>query len=159
ASEPHPEAALAFARCLELDPDDHFGWYLGATVRLDHGDLPGYRRACLELLERFGQTDQPEIAERIAKICLLTPDALCDPALAQELANRAVTGTEKPPYRPYFLMVKGLGDYRAGHYADAVEHLKSFSARPDNWSYEASAFAVLALAQGRRGLPDEARTA
>src|SRR5262249_26231228 len=144
---PQPEAAAAFARCLELDTDDHTNWYFSSTIRLDNGDTEGHRRACREMLARFSRTNSPEIAERIAKMGLLTPDVV-DPAEAQALALRMITGTDQHPYRHYFLMVKGLADYRAGQYAAALERLKSFSPRPDSWSFEASALAIQAMTYG-----------
>jgi serine/threonine protein kinase len=153
---PQPEAALAFARCLELDLDDHMNWYFSATIRLDNGDTEGHHRACREMLESFGGTATPEVAERIAKMCLLTPDVV-DPEEAQALALRMITGTDKHPYIHYFLMVKGLADYRAGQYAAALERLKSFAPRSDAWSFEASALAIQAMTYGRLGRSDEGR--
>src|SRR5581483_7617517 len=109
-------AAAAFARALELDPRNHFPWYQAAALRLYTGDVEGYRRACRELLERFGTAEQPEIAERVAKTCLLRPDAAGVPDRVERLADRAVAGTEQHPYYRYFRLTKALADSRAGRY-------------------------------------------
>jgi serine/threonine protein kinase len=154
-----PAAALSLARCLEADPADHWSWYLSSTLRLASGDTPGYRRACREMLERFGQAAEPEIAERTAKMCLLAPDSAGENHRAQELARHAVTGTEKHPSYAYFLMAKGLAEFRAGRYPEVVERLNSFTQTSESWSFEASALAILAMAQARLGKPDPARAA
>ena len=79
-------------------------------------------------MERFGDTDQPQPAERMGKACLLLPDALdaADFDRVQTLAERAVTGTEKDGYYSFFVMAKGLADYRPGRHAEAVKWLEQF---------------------------------
>jgi hypothetical protein len=50
------------------------------------------------------------------------------------------------------VLAKGLAEYRAGHYAAAVEWLNRFSPRVDGVYYDATAFAGLAMAKHRLGL-------
>src|SRR5207249_2099880 len=69
------KVATALAKAVELDPTDHFNWYQLAPVYLELGDNEGYRRVCREMLDRFAKADQPEVAERTAKTCLLVPEA------------------------------------------------------------------------------------
>src|SRR5262249_12771161 len=85
-----------------------------------------------------------------------------------KLADRAVTGTEQHQYYRWFVLAKGLAEYRAGHYAAAVEWLNRFSPQVDGVYYDATAFSVLAMAKNRlrlaRGadgsrVADEARAA
>jgi tetratricopeptide (TPR) repeat protein/serine/threonine protein kinase len=153
------QAAAVCARAVELDPGNHWYWYQHAVLRLQVGDREGYRRACREMLARFGKTDQPEIAERLAKTCLLTPEAGGDPERVQELAERAFSGTQKSPSHGYFLLVKALADYRAGRLADAVERLRRAGPESGGANPDALAFAVLAMAQHRLGRAEEARAA
>src|SRR5262249_39695608 len=89
------EAAAAMAKVIELDPADHWSWYCQAPLLLEIGDMDGYRRVCQELLTRFGKTNEAYIAERAAKTCLLVPNAVPNLSPVLQLAERAVTGTEK----------------------------------------------------------------
>jgi hypothetical protein len=101
----------------------------------------------------------PEIADRTAKTCLLLPDAVPDFERVQKLADRAVTGTEKQGNYRWFVFSKGLAEYRAGRHAEAVKWLERFGPHADGAHVEASAFAVLAMAQHRLGQKEQARAA
>jgi tetratricopeptide (TPR) repeat protein len=67
------EAEQTYQQALELDPTNHWSWYCDSALRLHVGDIEGYRRVCRLMLERFGRTDDPQIAEQVAKTCLLAP--------------------------------------------------------------------------------------
>ncbi len=119
------EAAAAYDRGLELDPTSYERWREAAVVHRAADDVEGYRRTCRQLVRRFGDTDNPAVADRIVITCLLLPDALpaADFDLVQQLAERAVTGTEKHAFYRYFAKTKGLAEYRAGRHARAVKWL------------------------------------
>jgi tetratricopeptide (TPR) repeat protein len=156
------EAAAAFDRALELDPTDHERWCQASALHLGAGDLESYRRVCYQLVKRFGDTDDPVIAERTAKACLMLPDTLSAAEFdrVQKLAERAVTTTEGHPFYQGFIFAKGLADYRAGRHADAVKWLERFAPNADGGPFDASAFAVLAMAQHQRpGRTEEAAAA
>jgi hypothetical protein len=146
------QAASVFALLVEASPDEHWYWYQSAPLCLQTRKVKEYRRICREMLTRFGNTDKPEIAERTARTCSLAPEAVSDVAPVLELADRAVTGTQKHRHYRWFVLAKGLAEYRAGHYAAAVEWLNRFSPRADGVYYDATAFAVLAMAKHRLGL-------
>jgi serine/threonine protein kinase/WD40 repeat protein len=146
------EAASVYALVVDANRDEHwYPWYQCAPLCLQIGNVKGYRRICREMLTRFGNTDKPEIAERTAKTCSLAPEAVSDFAPVLKLADRAVTGTEKRPGRECVL-TKGLAEYRAAHYSAAVDWLNHFSPRADGAGFDATAFAVLAMAKHRLGL-------
>jgi eukaryotic-like serine/threonine-protein kinase len=157
------QASAALARGLELDSSDHFSWYRSAALHLQAGDVKGYRRGCREMLARFGETDKLEIAERTAKACLLLPDAVEDSARVQQLAAQAVRGTEKHRYYWYFMLCKGLADHRAGRHVEAIRWLERCSPKtgaPEAMApHQATAFAILSMAQHRLGDVEKARLA
>jgi tetratricopeptide (TPR) repeat protein len=156
-----PEAARAWDRTFELDPSDHWAWYQSAPLHLYLGDVDGYRRRCREMLRRVGQTDNPMIAERTAKVCLLRPDAVADPKVVQQLAQRTVTGTEKYPYYGWFQLAKGMAEYRAGHWEQAIHWLEESQKRPYSSQGPSKALAglFLSMAHERLGQADEVRQA
>jgi tetratricopeptide (TPR) repeat protein/tRNA A-37 threonylcarbamoyl transferase component Bud32 len=152
-------AASALARALELSPGNHFPWYRAAVLRLHLGDVEGYRRATRELLERFSAAPTPEVAERIAMALLLNPESTADIESAGRFAARAMSGTEKHPFRWYFEQVDGLVAVRAGRYSEAVARFEALKPKAGRGCNDARAFATLALAQHRLGHSEGARAA
>jgi tetratricopeptide (TPR) repeat protein len=159
------EAERSYQQALELDPSDHQNWYYDAVLRLQLGDVDGYRRVCREMLARFRETNDPGIAERTAKTCLLVPDAVSDLKPVLQLADRAVTGTEQDSLYRWFLLVKGMADYRAGKFGNAVDPLnKTLSLEGDRRYFtlpylKGMALLFLAMAHHRLGQTDLARKA
>jgi eukaryotic-like serine/threonine-protein kinase len=153
------EAAVESDRSLELDPTEGDRWWLTATLHAARGDLDGYRRTCKGMLERFGDTDQPVRAERTVKACLLLPDGLGTPDAdrVQKLALWAVSGTEHDRLYYWFALAKGLADYRAGRHAEAIQWMERFPLNADGVHWDATRFAVLAMAQHRLGRAEGAR--
>jgi len=153
------EAADMYSRWLEVYPDDHANWYRAAGVYLSIGDLDRYRGACRGMLDRFEKlaAEKPEIAEPTARTCALIPDAVADFARVERLAERCIAGTEQHSYRRYFVLAKGLTDYRAGRHEQALEWLRRFAPSPDGTHSDATGFAVLAMAHHQLGHADQAR--
>jgi serine/threonine protein kinase/predicted Zn-dependent protease len=150
------KAAADYAEQLKLDPGNEWYLYQSAVLRLQIGDREGYRRACREMLDRFGNTDKPAVAEQTAKTCSLAPDAVSPFEPVSKLADRAVKVRE--PDR-WLLLAKALAEYRADHSAETVEWLKRVAPKVDGEHLDATAFAVLALARHRLGRVREARAA
>jgi tetratricopeptide (TPR) repeat protein len=98
-------------------------WMYVATV-LAMGDREGYRRLCREMLNRFGETQDPDTAARIAKIHLLLPEFVPEMEKACRLADRAVSLQKNHPNMVWFLHGKGLADYRRGNFRAAIEGLE-----------------------------------
>ncbi len=153
------EAAIAFRQGLVLEPHDHYQWYDSSALVLFVGDQDAYRRICRELLDRFGQTDDPIVAERVLKTCVLVPVLARDQSTVQKLADRVVTGTDKHPFNPFFQLAKGIADFRAGRSAEAIERLERclrypFLAQPQHYTLTQL---FLSMAYQQTGRKDEAR--
>jgi tetratricopeptide (TPR) repeat protein len=148
-----------YVRSTELDPSNHWFWYFRSALQLHLGDVDGYRRSCREMLKCFGSTDDLDIAVRTAMTCSLSPDAVSDFDPVLKLAGLAV---EKNSSYPWAIFAKGLAEYRARHYAVAVDWLKRV---PPNataqfpWYLSATGSAVLAMARHQLSQTEEARTA
>ncbi len=150
------QAQAAICKAAELDPGNHWYMFHATVLQIRAGDLAGYRRFCREMLKRFGDTRQPELAERTAKTCLLVPDAVADLAPVLRLADRAVTGTEKSSNYGYFVLAKGLAEYRAGRNAEAVNWEERLRPGTRNHDSDVAALAVLAMAQHHLGRGEQA---
>jgi WD40 repeat protein/serine/threonine protein kinase/tetratricopeptide (TPR) repeat protein len=153
-------ASAALARVIELDPSDPTAWYRQSTLLLELRDIEGYRRVCREMLARFGQTKEPSVAEGTAKTCLFVPDAVPDLQPVLKLAGQAVTGTEQHRDYDWFLLCRGMADYRAGRFTDAIDLLKKVLSPNDETLYrDTLVHLFLAMAHQRLGQADEARQA
>jgi tetratricopeptide (TPR) repeat protein len=154
------KAAAHCARAFALDPRDDSRSCVNACLHWQIGDREGYRRLSREMLDRFGQTGDPVIAHRVARNCLLTPDLADEAGRVMQLADRTVRGTEGHFLYGLFLQTKGLAEYRAGRYEQAVDWLRKSQPRLPDWP-EAKAVTgfFLAMAYHRLGRAGEARAA
>jgi serine/threonine protein kinase/predicted Zn-dependent protease len=166
------EAEQTYQEAIGLDPSDPCHWHYDAPLRLYLGDVEGYRRDCQEMLARFRRTDDPKIADQIAKTCLLAPDAVPDLAPVLQLAEQAVTGTQQHGGYRFFLVTRAMADYRAGHFAQAIDRLNqmlSLKLEPcyssnrylsrSNQFLDGTAHVFLAMAHQRLGHSDQAMQA
>jgi tetratricopeptide (TPR) repeat protein len=153
-------ASAAIAKVIELNPNDHRAWYYDSVLRLEAGDVEGYRRDCREMLTRFGHTDNPAIAERTAKTCLLFPDAVDNLEPVVQLAKRALTINPNHPDMKWFYLARGMADYRLGQYEGAQEWLqKALSSDEEDGIRDSTVYLFLAMAHHRLGKTEEARLA
>jgi serine/threonine-protein kinase len=151
------KVATALAKVVELDPTDHLNWYWLAPTYLELGNKEGYRRVCREMLDRFGKSDGPDIAMRIAMTCSLAPDAGVDRAQVLKLADSALAADGHPLLK-WFHLVRGMADYRQGEFAKAVDRLRlSLSPGAEVAYRDGIAYLFLAMAQQKLGRIEEAR--
>jgi serine/threonine-protein kinase len=116
------EVRREWQKALEQDPPKHDAWFGYAELCLFLGNEDEYRRARQDLLRRFGDTDDPNIAEKAARACLLLPATEEELRAAVALADRALAAnatTSKWVYQ-YFLFAKGLAEYRQGRLDSAI---------------------------------------
>ncbi len=86
------------------------------------------------------------------------PKAVGDLKLVTKLADQAVTGTEKTEHYRWFVLAKGMADYRDGRFASAVTWLgKSLATDSERLSRDAMAHLFLAMAHHQLGRTEEAR--
>jgi WD40 repeat protein/serine/threonine protein kinase/Flp pilus assembly protein TadD len=138
-----------------LEPGDPSSCYHHALLRLYAGDSQGYRQACARMVERFGQATDPRFSDDLARACLLVPDPVVDPVRLVGFAERANVAVHLP-WRAHTL---GTAHYRAGHYEQAVFHLRDSLTVDPNWPGRTLNHAVLAMAYHCLGQADEARQA
>ena len=101
----------------------------------------------------------PVIAERIAKDCLMFPPTAASLARLAKMADTAVsTGSTNKDW-PYFQFVKGLAEFRLGHFAAAGEWLDKVAVQSTASARDAEAYATLAMAKYQSGQTNAARSA
>jgi tetratricopeptide (TPR) repeat protein len=154
------EALAACGRAIALGSENHHAWNHAASLWARTGDRAGYREHCRRMLERYGPTTDPMIAERTAKACLLLPLGGPEQAAACDLADRAVALAQGHWVRPWAEATDGLAAYRREQYADAVAWADRCLARgPGDWNRELPAHLVRAMALARLGYRDAAGAA
>jgi len=96
------DAATDFARLIILEPTNHLHYHSLAPLLVATGDLKAYRRHCAAEIRRFGPTDNLNVAERMAKDCLILPFPGSDLRSIEKWADTAVTLGKGRPDLPFF---------------------------------------------------------
>jgi WD40 repeat protein/tetratricopeptide (TPR) repeat protein len=115
-------AAADYSKAVELGASSDRVLSAHAILRLGVGDEKGYRRTCAAMLERFGKTENPKIANNVAWVCSYAPGAVPDLTPAIELAAKVA---RSHPKKYATLNTEGAILFRAGKYAEAVARLKT----------------------------------
>jgi tetratricopeptide (TPR) repeat protein len=147
------ELRASWQKILASNPAGHDAWYGYAELCLFLGRTEEYRRARTALLAGFGDTPDPQIAERTARACLLLPAEGEELRRAAALADRAAAAGPKHPLYPYFQLAKALAEYRRGRPEQAIPLLRESASRIGQLTPRL----VLAMAQYRCGHAEEAR--
>ncbi|HEY7155561.1 MAG TPA: protein kinase, partial [Gemmataceae bacterium] len=118
------DKALAdLERLRERQPENHYVWFQMAPLLLRLGDVKGHRRHCQEMLQRFGQSQAPSVAEHVAKACLLHSGSAEEIDPAARLMIQVLRAGANHRDRFYFEVTKGLADYRQREFRAAEERL------------------------------------
>jgi eukaryotic-like serine/threonine-protein kinase len=144
------EALADAATLVNLVPGEHFNYHFLAPLQAQVGDLDGYRQTCRRAVVQFRDTKDPNTAERMAKDCLLLPDAGADLSVASAWTATAVSLGKDSGDLPWFQFARSLAEYRQGHFAGAVDWAqKALSHAGDDLNRDVEAYLVLAMAQHR----------
>jgi non-specific serine/threonine protein kinase/serine/threonine-protein kinase len=161
------QAAADYARCAELEPTRHQAWFIRACILAftDQTDQhEEYNRVCREMIRRFPQPPDREIANRTARVFLAVPRSAAECAIIEPFVEQALEQNWQDV--PWAVTLKGLAEFRAGRFDDAAEWLEKArrleTTRPRKGRWPAL-FAVtellLAMSNHRLGRPDEAQAA
>jgi serine/threonine-protein kinase len=149
------EAQVTWRKVLDANPPGPRAWFGYAQLCLFLGQQEEYRRARRALLDRFGASTEPSVAEPVGRACLLLPGTEDELRQAAALADRAAAATASTPawiYR-YYLFVKGLAEYRRGRLDSAISAMRGEASRVMGPAPRL----VLAMAQHDQGNKEQAR--
>jgi tetratricopeptide (TPR) repeat protein len=147
----YDKAAADLARAVALGRNDVTTWYQEVLLRLAGGDLAGYRRACLRMVRRFADSDNPATGRTLVWSCALAPDAVAD---LKPLVQRAERLAKEHPKDADYLQTLGAMLYRAGRFEDAARQLEEAVKLRGK---DAGDALFLAMAHQRLGHAEEAR--
>jgi tetratricopeptide (TPR) repeat protein len=154
-----PAAMRNFTRSITADPTNYFAYpYLGPLL-VQTGDLGAYRTLCERALSQFGETADPTTAEQIAKYCMMLPPPATSLKILAKMADIALAAGPPATSSAHHELVKGLAEYRQGHFAGALEWLRKSAAQEGVPARMAQAEATLAMTEFQLGQTNAARAA
>jgi Flp pilus assembly protein TadD len=154
------EAAADFSKLVALEPANHEYYHFLAPLLIQSSDLDAYRRHRARIVERFGTTDDPIVAERMIKDCLLLPSSGADLDAVARMADMAVEADPQHWGIGFFHFAKGLCEYRQGNYKSAVQWMQKTLTNSGEFDFrDAQAYLVLAMAHHQLNEMAEARAA
>ena len=136
-----------YTKSIELNPTNHLAYHCLAPLFVQTGNLEAYRQHCGRTLRQFGQTSDPAMAGCLAKDCLMAAPPAADLAAISQLVDTALAAASGGGSREGLALMKGLAEYRQGHWAGAVEWLQKVAEQEGASSRAAQACMVLAMAQ------------
>jgi serine/threonine protein kinase/TolA-binding protein len=146
-----PAAMTNFTRSITADPTNPVAYHFLAPLLLLTGDLAGYQRHRERILRQFGRTTDPTVAARLAKDCLLHPAPATDLGTLAGVADMAVAAG------PTNRLLKGMAEYRQGHFASAATWLEEAAGQQQQAALGVQARLMLAMAQQQLKQTNQAR--
>ena len=146
-----------FTRSVTANPTNPIACHYLAPLLVQAGDLEAYRKHCDRILSQFGETTDPALAERMAKDCLILPPPAASLERLGKMADTAVAAGSGDTLWPYYEFVKGLAEYRQGHFSGVVEWMRKVVAVEGVPTRTAQAYATMAMAQYHLGKTNDAR--
>jgi WD40 repeat protein/tetratricopeptide (TPR) repeat protein len=162
-NEQWKEAAAAFGKAVELNPTDALNSMQAAILYAYNEDFDRFHQLSIDSLEQFGETKVPDVAEKVAKACLVAAPQEANLLATSKLADKALT--LDPDYRngefiPWAQLTKGLAEYRAGNGQAANEWVEKCVANSANMPVrKALALGVRSLAWAQLGDGNASREA
>jgi serine/threonine protein kinase len=157
---------LQYASRFYKPTDSSLDWTRTAVAIVENDDREDYERFCRDSIESFGSTDDPIVAGRIVRNCILippSPTVIDSLKPMSECAQRPLIGIDFSANNvvtwqiAWRCQVLGLWEYRIGNFSEAAMWCKRcLAAGEDPPVRSASARAILAMALQRLGKPDEA---
>jgi hypothetical protein len=152
-------AMTNFDKSVRVNPTNQWGFHYLAPLLVMTGQEEPYRRLCSQMLTEFTNTADPNVAERVAKDCLILPPPPADFGRISRLVEVAVAAGSSNSDWPYFQFVRGFLEYRQGHFDAAVESLRSVAEKGGVPARTVEANCVLAMALYREQKTEAARAA
>jgi serine/threonine protein kinase/WD40 repeat protein len=155
------EAAADAQKAVELNPESVRNWQAAAYCLAHAGASAAYQAHCQKMVERFRETTDPRVAERIARAALLMPDAVDTALLPRQVLETAVAGFGPSPVsRAEAFTTLALLEIRAGKAQSALAYIgraqedPAYSKTPP---VQALSFLIQAVAEQAVGKPAVAR--
>jgi serine/threonine protein kinase len=141
---------------IQIQPDEHFNYHKLAGLLVMNKNYVEYRKLCQIIMNKYSETGDAYVAERMAQDCLLVPDSGVPLEKLNEMADFAVTPEQDGISLPFSEVCKALACYRLGRFAETTSWADK-ATHSDLIQAQAKAFAILAMVNARQGHLDEAK--
>ncbi len=136
---------------VEYAPEDHIGYMHLAPLLLQLGDVEGYKNCRTQILQHFGNTTDPRIAERMTTASLTLPPTADELAVIARMADVAGKGEVNGGNWGFNLFAMGFTEYRLGHFSQAAELLQQAIPHDTDSYCRTEGYLVLAMTQYQLG--------
>jgi tetratricopeptide (TPR) repeat protein len=140
------EAAAEAALLLERQPENPYRYHMLAPLLVASTNLQGYLQLCPRIVAHFSGTTNLEVADQMAKDCLILSSSGVNLEPVAAMAEFAVANGKTSGAYPFFQCCKALAEYRQGHFEGAVKWAEQAARNSFPYS-QAEAYAILAMAQ------------
>src|SRR5665213_607103 len=151
------EALTNWNFVVKYAPVDHIGYMYLAPLLLQLDDVGDYKKLRGQILQQFGGTTDPRVAERMVNASLILPATADQIPIIAKMADVTVQAKPNSDGWEYNLFAKGFAEYRQDHFASAVEWLNKILPLDPGTSCRTKMFLVLAMAQARLNQPAASR--
>jgi tetratricopeptide (TPR) repeat protein len=149
----YDDAVADSQKCAELEPADPTAALIRAQTLLVADRIEEYRQACVQILDRFGQSEDPAALCHAARACVLAPNAISDPLVPVRLGEQAVS-LDSSECTLYTL---GMAHLRAGEVEEAQRRFQESLQAAPSWEARFLNWLGLALVCRGRGETQPAR--
>jgi tetratricopeptide (TPR) repeat protein len=145
------EALTNWNLVVQYAPGDHMGYMYLAPLLLQMENVDGYKQCRTQILQHFGDTSDPRIAERMTTASLLLPPTADELAVIARMAGVAGKGEVNGDNWGYNLFAMGFTEYRLGHFNRAAELLEQAIPHDAGSPCRTEGYLVLAMARYQLG--------
>jgi serine/threonine protein kinase/WD40 repeat protein len=156
------EAAADAVKAVEQNPEPVRNWVAAALLLARADDAAQYQRHCGKMVERFGETSDPQIAASVVRAALLRPAAVETSRLPRQVVETAAAGFGPSPVsRADAYTTLALLELRAGKPESALGFIRRAQSDPaysKTPAVQSLSFLVQAVAEhtlGKRGVARE----
>ncbi len=114
-------------------------------------EVDGYKALRSQILQRFGGTTDPRVAELMTKATLILPASDEEMKAITQMADVAAGGSTNDPDFGHNVFAKGFTEYRLGNYKSALKFLRQADAMDIGPFYRTEAYLLLAMVRSRLG--------
>jgi tetratricopeptide (TPR) repeat protein len=151
-SQALPDAYLL----IQIQPDEHFNYHKLAVLLVLDGKHVEYQKLCQTIMNKYSETGDAYVAERMAQDCLLLPESGVSLEKLNEMADFAVRPEQDGISLPFSEVCKALACYRLKQFAEATSWADK-ATHSNLFQAQAKAFAILAMVDAGQEHWDKAK--
>jgi eukaryotic-like serine/threonine-protein kinase len=151
------EALTNWELVVKFAPDDDMGYQFLPPLLLQLNDVDGYKACRTQILQEFGNTTHPLIAQRMVIASLILPATDDEMKLIAKMAGVVAGDDTNSEVYGLNLLAEGFAEYRLGHYKSAVDILRKATPLDIGPNCRTEAYFILAMARYKLNRLDDSK--